>query len=234
MNKPNGPRDIDITDSTDGHKPGEWRSKYKEPDAWRNICFEAVYLAALLLAMPIAMMILWLDHPKHWLDLPDQKYVPVLKYGLAWLSGTLGGTLFDVKWLYRSVARQLWHLDRRLWRWFTPHISGGLAFAVVALISSGVLRVFDRQAVESLSLVVGVSFLVGYFSDSAIAKLAEIAETIFGVSRAKERHKDGGRLEGSGSTAKEKQPKSLDTTAGETSPPNAQVSQTGDGNAGSN
>ena len=42
----------------------------------------------------------------------------------------------------------------------------------------------DRNAVKSLSLVVGVAFLVGYFSDSAFAKLNEIADTFFGASHA--------------------------------------------------
>ena len=108
----------------------------------------------------------------------------LLVYSLAWLGGTFGGTMFDIKWLYHSVAKQIWHQDRRLWRVFTPHISGGLAFVVVALISSGLLRVFDRYATESKSLVFGLAFLVGYFSDNSIAKLAEVAGTIFGSVRA--------------------------------------------------
>ena len=70
----------------------------------------------------------------------------------------------------------------------TPHISGGLAFVFIALISSGVLRIFDSQAMDSLSMVVGVSFLVGYFSDSAVAKLTEIADTIFGASRSNDKN----------------------------------------------
>jgi hypothetical protein len=181
--------DFAPVDPTDGRELLEWRSRYSK-DAKKSIRGEAIYLASLLLFTPLFIVILWLEYPKGWFALPDRKYEPILKYGLAWLSGVLGGTLFDVKWLYHSVARQLWHLDRRLWRVFTPHISGGLAFAVVALISSGMLRILDSQAVESYSLVVGIGFMVGYFSDSAIAKLAEIAETLFGVSRAKERHKE--------------------------------------------
>ncbi len=189
--------------SDGGRKPGEWRSKYREPDAQRGIRFEAGYLAVLLLGVPMAIAILWLDYPKHWLGVSDHKYKGILRYGTAWLSGSLGGTLFDVKWLYHSVARQIWHEDRRLWRLFTPHISGGLAFAFIALISSGMLRIFDRQAVESLSLVVGVAFLVGYCSDSAVGKLIEIAETLFGASRGKERHKEELMPDVAGSTEKE-------------------------------
>lgn len=158
-------------------------------------------MAVLLLAIPLSILLLWLDYPKNWFALTDQKYKPILKYGIAWLSGVLGGTLFDVKWLYHCVARQIWHKDRRLWRLFTPHISGGLAFVMVALISSPLLRIFDRQAVESLPLVVGVAFLVGYFSDNALAKLGETAETLFGSRRAKERNKDRLSPNGTGSRA---------------------------------
>jgi peptidoglycan biosynthesis protein MviN/MurJ (putative lipid II flippase) len=136
------------------------------------------------------MFVLWLGHPKNWLHLTDERYAVLLRYAFAWLAGILGGTLYDAKWLYHTVARQLWHQDRRIWRLFTPHISGGLAFVVISLVASGLLRIFDRRAVESNAMVIGVGFLVGYFSDSAVAKLAEIAETLFGTNRSKEKHRD--------------------------------------------
>jgi hypothetical protein len=59
---------------------------------------------------------------------------------------------------------------------------------VISLIASGLLKVFDKHAVDSNAAVIGIGFLVGYFSDSAIAKLAEIAETLFGTSRSREKH----------------------------------------------
>jgi hypothetical protein len=151
---------------------------------------EAIYLGTLLFLMPMLMVVLWLEFPKYWFHLSDAKYAPLLKYGFAWAAGTLGGVLFDLKWLYHTVARGLWHLDRRLWRIFTPHISGGLSFFALALISSGALRIFDSKATNSPASIVGVGFLVGYFSDSAIAKLTEVAETLFGTTRAKEKHRE--------------------------------------------
>ena len=150
-------------DSTYNRGLLEWESKYTDPAARREIRLEAKYLAVLLFSSPLAMLLLWLGLPQQLLGLPDAKYRPILTYGLSWLAGTLGGTLFSLKWLYHAVARQLWHLDRRLWRMFTPHISGGLAFAVTTLIASGLLRVLDRDAVRSYPLIVGCGFLVGYF-----------------------------------------------------------------------
>ena len=176
------------SDPTDGRALLDWESRY--PDSARaSIRREAIYLGVLLFAAPCLMACIWLELPKHLLSIPDIRYYALRRYGLAWLAGTLGGTLFDLKWLYHTVAKQLWNMDRRLWRIFTPHISGGLAFAVVALISSGVMRIFDSQAMQSASLVTGVAFLVGYFSDSAIAKLTDIAETLFGTNRSKEKHR---------------------------------------------
>ena len=174
-------------DPTDGRSLLDWKSKYPK-EAWRIIWIEAVYLFILLILPPILMLLFWLELPNRWFKLTDEKYRTVVTYTLAWFGGVLGGTLFDIKWLYHAVARQVWHLDRRLWRILTPHISGGLAFAMVALISSG-LPVFDREATQSRALVVGMAILVGYFSDSAVAKLSEIAETLFGASRGREKHK---------------------------------------------
>jgi hypothetical protein len=88
--------------------------------------------------------------------------------------------LFTIKWLYHSVAKGGWHIERRLWRVFTPHVSGALACMVVVLISGGIFPVLNAHSVDSLGGVVGISFLVGYFSDHAIAKLTEVAETLFG------------------------------------------------------
>ena len=175
---------------TDGRQSLDWKSKYTDLAARRGIRFEACYLAALFFGAPLLILVLWLEYPKDWLCLTDEKYRTLFRYGLAWFSGLLGGTMFGIKWLYHVVAKQLWHLDRRLWRVFTPHISAGLACVFVGLISSGLLQVLDSRATESRPLVFGLAFLVGYFSDSTSAKLAEVAVTLFGMARIGEK-KDG-------------------------------------------
>ena len=168
---------------TDGRQRLDWQSRYTDQAARRGILCEAWYLATLFFGTPLLVILLWLEYPRTWLDIAVDQYQVLFSYSLAWIGGMFGGTMFGIKWLYHSVAKQTWHLDRRLWRVFTPHISAGLASVVVALISSGLLQVFDRHAIESNSLVFGLAFLVGYFSDNAIAKLAEIASTIFGPVR---------------------------------------------------
>jgi len=96
--------------------------------------------------------------------------------------GGLGGTLFGLKWLYHSVAKGQWNLDRRLWRFFTPWISAILALAFIALVAADVVRLFNSSIIHRLSAVFGVSFLVGYFSDTTIGKLNEIVAVLFGRS----------------------------------------------------
>ena len=174
------------SDPTDNRKLLQWASLYPG-EANRHIRFEALYLGLLLACCPLLMLLLVCHIPHSlWRGLGFGAGEAFTTYGLAWMGGMLGGTLYAIKWLYHVVARQLWNYDRRLWRIFTPHISGGFAFAIVTLISSGILKIFDSQAVHSHSVVVGISFLVGYFSDSAVAKLTEIAETLFGKGKSQD------------------------------------------------
>lgn len=172
------------SDPTDDRKQFEWRSRYPEREAQLGIIFDGAYLGAILLLLVVALFSVWIGLLKGVLHIANDEYPTFQVYGFAWLGGTLGGVLFSLKWLYHSVARGWWNEDRHLWRMFTPHISGGLAFAVIALMTSGLLRAFDAAAIRSsFATVIGIAFLVGYFSDSAIAKLSELADTLFGAVR---------------------------------------------------
>lgn len=169
------------SDPTDSRACGEWDTRY--PDAAKtHIRQEASYLAAHLATVLLTVFVLTIYSDEH------ASFLTVTKDTIRWpqllfayLGGVLGGTLNAMKWLYHSVAKNIWNLDRRLWRFFTPHLSGGLAFAVVILLGSGLLVIIDRQTMLSVWVSFGVGFLVGLFSDSATAKLAEVAQTLFGT-----------------------------------------------------
>ena len=170
-------------DLWDGRAPMDWRSRYTDPGVRRSIAAEAIYCALLFCAAPILMLALWTFRP----DLPyltDSQAHIFCKYAFAWLGGLFGGVLFDIKWLYHGVAKGMWHEDRRLWRLFMPHLSAGLAFAVVLAMSSGMFVIFDQEALLTPAVAATIGFLVGYFSDHAIAKLSEIAGTLFGTGEA--------------------------------------------------
>ncbi len=161
-------------DPTDGREKGQWATRY-DSIATKHIFGEAYYLGGIFLLDIVLIFYLATDCLTSICDNESLKI-----YGLAWLGGTLGGTLFSIKWLYHSVARNLWNFDRRLWRIFTPHISGALAFMMVILVSSGIVSVFDEDSIYNARTTLGFGFLVGYFSDTAIGKLSEVAATFFG------------------------------------------------------
>ena len=167
-------------DQTDGRPPGDWKTRYTEPEAKKEIRKEALYLGLLLAVFSVSLFLVLLEKPQDWLHLSGD----TLKYFNmsvgAWVAGTLGGTVSSIKWLYHKVAHNFWNIDRRLWRYFTPHISGALALIVIITVSSGLFNVFDSDSTDKLTFVIALGFLTGYFSDSAAGKLSDIAITIFG------------------------------------------------------
>jgi hypothetical protein len=176
-------------ENTDGRKVCEWRSRY-EPEARKEIYWEACYLGALFVLSQLLILAFWLGcfHCKV-CGMTDEKYVTVCHYAYAWFAGMLGGTMFSAKWLYHAAARAFWNQDRRLWRVFSPHLSAALAFAFYTIIVSGLLKVIDVATMQKPSSIIGCSFLVGYFSDGAIGKLREVSEILFGTWRGSEARK---------------------------------------------
>lgn len=188
-------------DPTDDRGPGEWQTRYSDPNAKKHIRCEAIYLAVHLFGGVLAVFVLAVlrevDVPA---DSPTPSTVSIPEFGWAqilhaWLGGVLGGSVFSIKWLIHVVAKNLWHIDRRLWRFFTPHLSGALAFAFVVLMASGLIVIIDKDSLLSVWVCFGLGFLIGYFSDNATAKLSEIARTLFGSTKPTEstndQHDDG-------------------------------------------
>lgn len=164
-------------DLTDGRAFGDWRTRYGT-SAWGFIAVEAIYLVLVLGGVVCAIVIAWLRYPAAWWHLSPVQSATFTRYAYAWLGGTLGGVLFAMKWLYHVVAKGVWNVDRLLWRYLTPLISGGLAFATIAILNSIVAP--EQGAAMSGTRAIAVGFLVGFFSDKALAKLYELAETLLG------------------------------------------------------
>lgn len=176
------PRLVDFApaDYTDGRKPLQWETKYP-PAARKKITLEAIYVAGIFILCSVAVFVLLFEGDS--ILSSNSQPQKLLSHLYGWLGGTIGGTLFSIKWLYHSVAKLLWHEDRRLWRVFIPHISGAVAFFTILLIGSGILQIFNPDLVKNPTGVLGFAFLIGYFSDKALAKLAETADTLFGVTK---------------------------------------------------
>lgn len=169
-------------DPSDGRDVGHWKTRYLDDAAKRAIRCETIVLVFLFLMALIIVFTAWAGWLARPLGLSTEKYQTLAQYIYGSAGGLFGGTIFSIKWLYHSVSRGIWHIDRRLWRFLTPLVSVGLALVTLALMKSGLLSIFDKNGLDTGSQIFSVGFLVGYFSDSAVAKFAQIAQTLFGVS----------------------------------------------------
>ena len=166
-------------DLTDARNRYEWNSRYP-PGAWAQFIFEGFYILCLLAFIPVALFLFWRGEVQEWLGVSTGQEDTVARLAFAWLGGMLGGTLFAGKWLYHTVAKGTWHRDRFLWRLLTPHLSAGLAFSLLLLVTSGLIGFLDTDYLRQPTVVVGLAILFGYFSDNATAALARLAESILG------------------------------------------------------
>jgi hypothetical protein len=171
--------------NTDGRQAYEWASRYTA-EAVRQIRIDAAYIAILLFLALAAILVTWRGaffeiFGSHCAGCDGRVFG---KYSLYFLGGLLGGILFGIKYLYKVVARGRWHLDRRLWRLFSPWLSGSLALVVGALLESGVLGLSTK--ISSGAAYLSYGFITGYFADRAIDKMHEVAETLFGAPGRKD------------------------------------------------
>lgn len=182
--RPTLPNEIDGV-NTDGRAQLDWRSKY-DADAVSQIRFDATYIGLLLIVALSAIFLTWRGTTYMLMTTGCEtcSHATFNKYSYFFLGGFLGGVLFAMKYLYKVVARQYWNMDRRLWRLFSPFLSGGLALVVGALIDSGVLGLTVKVASGAAYFSYG--FITGYFADRAIDKMQEVAETVFGAPGRKD------------------------------------------------
>ena len=158
----------------DGHSLWEWGTKY-DGDAWKSIWFDFIYLMVLLLLALVALYLLYADHLYLWhakvsANTPDPIMFKKEMYCI--LMGFLGGITYSIKILYKTVARGKWHKDRLLWRLATPWVSLVFAIVVASLMTQQIFSMSNYAAIL-------IGFFAGYFSESAIGKLYEIAGILF-------------------------------------------------------
>jgi hypothetical protein len=200
------------SDPWDSRQPYDWPSKWPK-DARRAILHECIYLTVLLVGCVVGLFLLATHKLRDPLRLDPPSVHAVTIYGSAWLGGTIGGCVFSIKWLYHVIARGKWHLDRRAWRYFTPLISGALAFGTTALFIARVIPIFDRQITDRAGGVVGLSFLVGYFSDNTVAALAAAADRVLGTKTSLRRKAMDKEADGRAQSQKDERPPAADMDA---------------------
>ena len=164
-------------ENDDGRKRGEWETRYPR-EVWHSILIEGAYLVTIFLLCIVCLFYTWIDGFSSLLSIHEAKTLSLNRYLFYLFGGILGGVLFGMKWLYHSVARGFWNVDRKPWRYLVPILSGGFAFASSFVIEAGLSRI---PASGREAEYVAVGFLIGYFSDKAIAKLSEVADIVFGA-----------------------------------------------------
>lgn len=165
-------------DLTDGRELGNWKSRYSDAEAQKEIRWERNYLIIIFcfnIVLSVAVGI-FLSVYSNQLSFDTTN---LGKYFFAWAGGTLGGTMFCAKWLIHAIAKNTWNFDRQIWRILTPHLSASLALVFIILINSEMLNIATPKSL-TIHKCFGIGFLVGYFSDNAVGKLTELAQVVFG------------------------------------------------------
>jgi len=165
--------------NTDGRRRGEWASRYDDV-VRRQIRIEAGFVGIILLLTLVSILLTWRGTLFQWMTYGCASCVRTTfdEFAYFYLGGQLGGILYGVKYLYKVVASGFWNVDRRLWRFFSPFLSGSLALVIGTLFDSGVLGLTIKTSANPAYFSIG--FIAGYFADSALAKMQEIAYTVFG------------------------------------------------------
>lgn len=177
-------------EDTDNRRLWDSESKYDAKHVRSQHC-EARYMFIVLVVAVIGLVTVAVggfDRLFTWAGLSEQSVAIARRY--EWLSfgGLLGGVVYSAKWLYHSIAKGLWHEDRKVWRYLSPWISLGTTVGIGALLIAGFMKspVGTGVATDGSvgSTYIGMGFLVGYFSDMFLAKMKEVTQVLFGETEA--------------------------------------------------
>lgn len=169
---------ITTSDLLDGRKVGDWKSRYYEDKKCKKMIYrDAIFLTCLILISLSLLLLNYLGIISSCLNIPEEKEIIFSRMFTCTTSGLLGGTIFDIKWFYRSVARGMWNADRFWWRIFSPIISLCFALILGCILNENII------VYGSGFLAASLGFLSGYFSDKAAGKMAEVADVLFNTNK---------------------------------------------------
>lgn len=173
------------TDDNDGRDLFDSETKYTDVLRKEQRC-EGIYIWLLFVTALIALAGVALGAFLSFV--PETHVLTAQRFTLAALGGLLGGVVYAGKWLYHSIARGLWHQDRRMWRILSPWMSVGTTIGIWSLMNIGFFPAVSQPAtgiVSSLAIPVGTGFVIGYLSDRCLAKMKELTEVLFGSSEVR-------------------------------------------------
>ena len=172
-------------DPTDGRKINDYKSRY--PFHIRVQIFgEALYLLTILIISSYHLVWMFGDSLPLWLT--QLKFSDLnrdlQKIFAFFTAGSIGGTMFGLKYLHHVAGKGLWNVDRRIWRIFTPFLTALLATMFGIVVDGGFIHLAGQlDGRPPYSSYVSIGFFTGYFADTALAKLQEIATFIFGSEK---------------------------------------------------
>lgn len=189
----NEEKDDDCEDESglrDGRCEGESGTKFTQGE-WIQIACEALILFAFVLGgVYVLSRILWcvgtLESDAGTASgnaFCSAEQAPLVMSTAFFLSGLIGGAVFSLKWLYHTVAKNIWHRDRLLWRVTVPLMGAILGVFITYIFARTFGTSFRPESLSAGSLLpaCGFSFLVGVFADGALASLERLARSIFGT-----------------------------------------------------
>lgn len=178
----------DHSELDDGRDVGDWASRY-DLGAWIQIFPEFLLLTTYLIVPGYFLLESIFEPPasvvKDGFIYSSLFEVHISDTNAKWvalaLAGFIGGAVFDLKWLYHSVAKGIWNRDRCLWRIIVPFNSAMVSTFTGFLLASGVIPFLKNESFENVFTLLGFGFVFGYFSDHILAAMQNLARKAFGT-----------------------------------------------------
>lgn len=182
--------DVDLTD---GREIGDWKTRYTLT-VWIRILLELIYLV-LLLGFCISLLLDAASYRPS--EATNENQIVSHIFGMQFafeqakwialaLAGVIGGIVFDLKWLYHSVAKGFWNQDRVIWRLVVPINSAMVSLFTGFLLASGIIPFIRHESFSEIYTLLGSGFVFGYFSDNVLAALQNLATRLFGTLRSED------------------------------------------------